>query len=128
TIGNTDKILRENQVSMFNLLNNLLSEFNSNIENNIDKLDLTTTKVTQAMNDFIKTKTEPNIFGYLTESFIKGYTSNYTLKIKGNSFDRSKSIYILIGNKLIKPIQSSYNELLFKIDSIDIKTADSQVN
>lgn len=128
TIGNTDKVLRENQVSMFNELNNLVSEFNSVIENNIDKFDITATKVTQAANDLFFTKKEPNIFAYVTENFIQGYTLDYTLKVKGNSFDRSKNIYVLIGDKKIKPIQSNYQELLFKIDSTDIKTIDYKRN
>lgn len=128
TIGNTDKVLRENQVSMFNQLNNLVAEFNSTIENNIDKLDITATKVTQAANDLFGKKNEPNIFAYLTENYISGYTPDYTFKVKGNSFDRSKSIYILIVDKRIKPVQSNYQELIFKIDSADIKTIDSKRN
>lgn len=124
TIGNTDKILRENQLLIYNKILSLKNEFNKTIEENLNKVDLISTKISQAANDMFLKKNEPNIFQYKTSRFVNGLDNEYTLIIKGTSFDRSYEIFIELDNQIIKPIQSSYSELIFKIDSTFIKPVD----
>lgn len=121
TIGNTDKVLRENQQKLFNQLLNFSEELNLIIKERIGEIDLISTKISQAANDFLVKKKEPNIFKYETPPFIKDYTKEYFIKIKGSSFDRSDLIEITINGKAYSPIQSNHVELIFKIDSSQIK-------
>lgn len=121
TIGNTDKVLRENQQNLFNQILNLSEEFNLIIKERIGEIDLISSKISQAANDFLVKKKEPNIFKFETPPFILDYTKEYLIKIKGSSFDRSESIAIIINGKRYEPVQSSHVELIFKIDSSQIK-------
>jgi hypothetical protein len=121
TIGNTDKMLRENQLNIYNQLINLQSDFNIAIKENVENVGVIATRLTETMDNFIIKKKEPVIYKYETQSFIKGYTGNYTFKIKGKNFNHSDNIVIDVNGKKIKPVQRSYSELVFKIDSSDIK-------
>lgn len=116
TISNTDKVLRENQLNIYNQVINLNSEFNKTIENNIENIDVVVTKITQTAQDLIIKKKEPNIFKYVTETFIQGYSKDYTLIVKGNNFNRSNNIYIQLNGKKVSPKQISFSELVFKIN------------
>lgn len=124
TIGNTDKILRENQVSLFNELILLKNEYDDAIVNNLAALDNTATKVTEALTNFIVVRKEPSVFKFFTTPFIKGYSPSYTLKVSGKSFDKSRKVYALINGKQINPVQTTFGDLLFTIDSADIRTND----
>lgn len=121
TIGNTDKVLRENQQNAYNQILNLSDEFNKIIKERISDIDVISLKITQAANDFFVKKKEPNIFKFQTPPFINNYTKEYLIKINGTSFDRSESVAVIINGKKFKPVQSNYSELVFKIDSSDIK-------
>ncbi len=120
TVGNTDKMLRDNQMLLYNQVLNLSGDFNKLIEGNLKEADLITTKVTASLDNFIVKEKEPRIYQYDTQSFIKGYTANYTFKIKGKNFDQSDHITISANGKTYEPKQTSYNELVFQIDSADI--------
>ncbi|WP_149206580.1 hypothetical protein [Flavobacterium johnsoniae] len=121
TIGNTDKVLRENQQNLYNEILNLSSEFDKIVKERISDIDVISLKISQLANDFLVKKKEPNIFKFQTPPFIKDYTKEYTIKISGTSFDRSDLVAVIIGEKQFKPVQSHYGELVFKIDSSDIK-------
>lgn len=120
TIGNTDKALRENQLNLYNQILNLSNDFNEVIKGNLKEVDVITTRVTETLDNFIIAKKEPRIYKYDTEPFIKEYTGYYTFKVRGKNFDKSESVFITVNNKQVPPIQSNYNELIFKIDSSDI--------
>lgn len=121
TIGNTDTVLRENQQNIYNQILTLSEDFNVIVKERISDIDVIATKISQAANDFFVKKKEPNIFKYETPPFILDYTKDYFIKIKGSSFDRSESISIIINGSRYLPIQSSHTELIFKIDSSQIK-------
>ncbi|WP_147415836.1 hypothetical protein [Ulvibacterium marinum] len=121
TIGNTDIALRENQLNIYNQLLGLVNDFNVAIETNLDRVDLTATRISQAASDLVFKKREPTIFKYKTQKFIQGFDNEYTLAVKGNSFDRSYDVYIVLNDNKIKPIQSNYSELIFKIDAASLK-------
>ncbi|MFA7650571.1 MAG: hypothetical protein WCY06_09610 [Flavobacteriaceae bacterium] len=120
TIGNTDKILRENQLNLYNQLLNLSNDFNDVIKGNLKEVDVITTRLTETIDNFIIPKKEPRIFKYETQSFIKGYAKNYTFKLRGKNFDKSDEVFVYINGKKISPIQVNYNELVFRIDSSDV--------
>lgn len=122
TIGNTDKVLRENQQNSYNQILSLSEEFNTIVKDRISEIDIISLKITQAANDFFVKKREPNIFKFGTPPFIKDYTKEYSIKISGSNFDRSETVSVIINDKKFKPVQSNYGELLFKIDSSDIKS------
>jgi len=126
TIGNTDKVLRENQQNAYNQILNLSDEFNKIIKERISDIDVISLKITQAANDFFVKKKEPNVFKFQTPPFINNYTKEYLIKINGTSFDRSESVAVIINGKKFKPVQSNYGELLFKIDSSDIKSSPNE--
>lgn len=126
TIGNTDKVLRENQQNAYNQILNLSEEFNTIIKDRISDIDVIALKITQAANDFFVKKKEPNVFKFQTPPFINDYTKEYSIKINGTSFDRSESVAVIINGKKFKPVQSNYGELLFKIDSSDIKSSSNE--
>ncbi|NQX40926.1 hypothetical protein SAMN05421820_104331 [Pedobacter steynii] len=121
TIGNTDKMLRENQLLVFNQVTNLANEFNTAISEHIEGLDLISVRISQTAQDLIFRRTEPNIFQFNTGKFIKDYSKDYTIKITGNNFSRSDKVYISINNKKIEPVERNFQEMIFKIDSADIK-------
>lgn len=123
TIGNTDKVLRENQLTLYNELINLKDEYNQMIAQNLDKLDGTATKITEALNNFLITKKEPRIFKFISAPFIKGYTPYHTLTVSGKNFDKSRKVYVLINGKKIQPLQLNYQEAVFRIDSADVRPA-----
>jgi hypothetical protein len=108
--------LRGNQLNLYNQIINLNFEFNKTIEDNIENIDLVVTKITQTAQDLIVKKKDPNIYRYITETFIEGYTNAYTLTLKGNNFNRSNNIYILVNGQKIQPKQITFSELVFKID------------
>lgn len=120
TIGNGDKALRENQLLLYNQLLNLSNDFSKVVEGNLQEADLITTKLTETIDNFIIVKKEPRIYRYDTQTFIKDYTGYYIFKVKGKNFDKSDHIFIMVNHKQVKPVQSNYNELIFKIDSSDI--------
>ncbi|RQO65296.1 hypothetical protein DBR43_31110 [Pedobacter sp. KBW06] len=121
TIGNTDKVLRENQLLVFNQVRNLAEEFNTAIAEHIESVDLISVRISQTAQDLIFRKAEPNVFQFITGKFIRDYSKDYTLKIKGNNFSRSDKVYISINNKKIEPVERNFQEMIFKIDSADIK-------
>lgn len=120
TIGNTDKMLRENQLLLFNQIQNLASDLDRTIKENIDNVDVVASRISVTMDNFLIKKKEPYIFKYDTETFIKDHSKYYTFKVKGKNFDQTEQTYIQLNNKKIKPIQISYNEMVFRIDSSDI--------
>ncbi|MCO6163311.1 hypothetical protein [Flavobacterium sp. NRK F7] len=122
TIGNTDKILRESQQNLFNEILSLSAEFDKVIKERIDQIDIVATKIAMAANDFLVKKKEPNTLRYNTPPFVTNYTKQYFIKINGANFDRSDAIEINVDGKIYKPIQSNHVELVFKIDSSQIKT------
>jgi len=121
TVGNTDKMLREHELATYNLLLSLFDEFQRNIEDDLHKIDNTTTRITQTVADLLIDQKEPIILDFDTQTFIRNHSARYTLKLSGSNFDRSEQIYIAINGKKIEPIQSTYKELIFHIDSADIK-------
>lgn len=128
TIGNTDKKLRENQLNLYNQLLSLSEEFNTAISDNLAQVDGIAVRISQAANDIFFKKREPNIFSYKTQTFIKGFDSDYTLEINGNSFDRSYDVFIELNGKKISASQSNHTQLIFKIDSSDIKSVSPNKN
>ncbi|MGH2666512.1 hypothetical protein [Flavobacterium sp.] len=123
TIGNTDKLLRENQLALFNQVQNLSSDLDKAIKEDIENIDVVATKISEAADGLFYKKKEPRIFKYETETFIKGYSKSYTFKVKGKNFDQTESMYIVLNSKKIKPTQTNYSELIFRIDSADIPAA-----
>ncbi|MDR6516746.1 hypothetical protein [Chryseobacterium camelliae] len=120
TIGNTDQVLRENQLLLYNQLLNMSSDFSKVVEGRMREADMITTKLTETIDNFIVVKKEPRIYRYDTQTFIKQYTGSYLFKVKGKNFDQSDQVFITINNKQIKPVQSAYDEVVFRIDSSDI--------
>jgi hypothetical protein len=120
TIGNTDRMLREHELTIYNQLINLQSDFNKAIKGNLELLNDIVTRATETMDNFIVKKTEPVVYSYVTPSFIKKHTGDYTAKIKGKNFNRSEDILLSINGKNLKPVQKNYQELIFVIDSAQI--------
>lgn len=126
TIGTTDKILRENQQNLYNQILNLSDEFNKIVAERIDQIDLIAAKISMAAKDFLVKDKEPNVLKYNIPPFIKNYTKEYFIKVNGANFDRSESITMNINGKSYTPVQSNHLELIFKIDSTQIKPTASQ--
>ena len=126
TIGNTDKILRETQQNLFNQILSLSDEFNKAIEERIEQIDVIATKISIAARDFLVKDKEPNALKYNIPPFIKKYTEEYFINVKGVNFDRSESITMNINGKSYNPIQFNHSELIFKIDSTQIKPEANQ--
>lgn len=122
TIGQADAVLRENQLNMYNQILNLTEEFNRAIKENVAQVDLINTRLTETADNFIIKKKQPVVYKYETQVFIKGHTKQYVFKVIGKNFNRSDYIYLTINGNNFKPIQSNYQELLFRIDSADIKS------
>lgn len=128
TIGNTDKVLRENQLDIYNQILNLMSDFNKAIQSDLAEVDIIATRVTETIDNFAIKKQEPIIYKYDTQTFIRGYTPYYTFKVKGKNFDKSESIVIKINGRDYEPIQVNYNELVFKIDSNSIHSEEGEIH
>lgn len=122
TIGNTDKVLRENQLALFNQIQNLSSDLDTAIKEDIENIDVVASKISEALDNLLIKKKEPRIFKYETGTFIREYSKEYAFKVKGKNFDQTKDQYVLLNGKKIKPVQTNYNELIFRIDSADIQT------
>lgn len=127
TIGNTDQRLRENQLNIYNSILNLSDDFNKLLEGNLNKVDEISIRVTETLDNFIVKKKEPRIYTFDTPQFIKGHNGYYLFKIRGKNFDQSEIVKISINEKFINPIQVTYNEITFKIDSSDIKPVSNNI-
>lgn len=122
TIGNTDKALRENQLNLYNQLLSLSSDFSEAIQTNLSSVDLIATRVTATLDNFLIKEKEPRIYKYESKAFIKSYDPSYTFKVVGKNFDQADNIFLKVNNKVIKPSQLNYSELIFKVDSTDINS------
>lgn len=111
TIGQADKVLRENQLILFNNISNEVEKFNLIAENKIVDIDAMTTRVTSAINDFWGKKREPRILTYETPTYTVNNNSNYEINIIGEDFDRSFEKYLMIDNVKTPISQISQNKL-----------------
>ncbi|TGD59512.1 hypothetical protein [Flavobacterium humi] len=127
TIGNTDKVLRENQLALFNQIQNLSNDLDTAIKEDIDNIDVVATKISETLDNLLIKKKEPRIFKYETGTFIKDYSKYYAFKVKGKNFDQTKEMYVELNGKKIKPVQTNYNELVFRIDSADIPSGRADI-
>lgn len=111
TIGQTDKVLRANQLLLFNNISNEVNNFNKIAEDKIVDLDAMSTRLTSAVNDFWSKKKEPRALTYKTPTYTVNSNSFYEFNVIGEDFDRSKEQYLLIENAKLPINQISQNKL-----------------
>ena len=132
SVGDVDKTLRGNQLTAFNQIRNLFEDFNSSIEGNIENINEISVRISQTADDLLVKNKEPNIYSYNIPPFIKKYSDNFKISMKGKNFDRLDDIKLEIGESEIEPVQKNYQELIFIIDSAIInnfeKFANAEIN
>lgn len=111
TIGQSDRVLRENQLILFNNVSNEVEKFNLIAENKIVDIDAMATRVASAINDFLGKKKEPRILTYKTPTYTVNSNSHYEINIIGEDFDRSFEKYLMIENIKTPISQISQNNL-----------------
>ena len=60
-------------------------------------------------------KKEPTVLRFNSKPFIKNYSTENILELKGNTFDRSEDIFMKIGSMKYVPIQRTHQSLVFEI-------------
>ena len=111
TIGDTDKMLRDNQQILFDKLSSEVKEFNKIVEDRIVDVDGIATRVTSAANDFWVKKNEPRIITYKTPTYTFGSNTFYEFNVVGEDFDRSYEKHLEIDSIRVPITQISQNKI-----------------
>lgn len=99
TIGETDRLLRDNQQILFDNLTAEVEIFNEVAENRLVDVDAIATRVSSSVNDFFGKKREPRILIYKTPTYTVGSNSSYEFNVVGEDFDRSYEYYLEINGE-----------------------------
>jgi hypothetical protein len=111
TIGDTDRLLRDNQQILFDKLSKQVDDFNKIVEDRLVDVDDIATRVTSAANDFWSKKKEPRIITYKTPTHTIGSNLIYELNVVGEDFDRSYEKYLEIDSIRVPITQITQNKI-----------------